>query len=87
MKFTEGIHFAERWGDRFSHKGGGVDTSKVELITSFTPNRYEHPKIQRWLKEGRAPKYLVSKKHNIIIPVGLDGRMITALWYNGKPGR
>jgi hypothetical protein len=85
MEFIEGIHFKERLGERFSHKGGRVDINQLELVSSFTPNRYNHPKVQQWLKEGRAPKYLVSKKHNITIPVSLEGRMITALWYNGRP--
>ena len=87
MEFIKGIHFKERLDERFSYKGGEVKLTQLELVSSFTPNRYNHPKVQRWLKEGRAPKYLVSKKHNIAIPVSLEGRMITALWYYGRPIR
>jgi len=82
----QGEHFKERFSERFQQKAG-FDIHKVEMVSKFSTNRYQHPKIKRWLESGRAPKYLVSKQHNIVVPVGLDGRMITALWYNGRPKR
>jgi hypothetical protein len=77
-------HFNRRFNQRFNQKVG-FDITKVQLVSKFSTNRYEHPKVMRMLKENRAPKYLVSQQHNIIIPVSLDGRLVTALWYDGKP--
>jgi hypothetical protein len=77
-------HFQQRFSERFNHKMG-FDHRKVEVVSKFSTNRYDHPKVMQFLQQGRAPKYLVSSEHNIVIPVDIRGRMVTALWYHGKP--
>ena len=87
MNLSPTFHFTQRLNERFEHKGGRIRIEEYERVTPISSNRYDHPKINKWINERkkRNCNYLVSKKNNIVVPVGLDGRMITALWYNGRP--
>jgi hypothetical protein len=74
------FHFLERLDER--HCKCNLDFTKVEVVTTFSSNRYEHPKVMKYLKKHPDCKYLVSREHNIVVPVSIrSNRMITALYY------
>jgi hypothetical protein len=76
---TPSHHFSERLKERFSKDI--VDLSQFEIVTPFSQNRYEHPRVMKYFNKRRDCKYLVSKLDNMIIPTTFRGVMLTALYY------
>ena len=83
QKLVKTNHFTERLNERFPHKQGRVDFNQFELVTSFSSNRFNHPRVVKYLKNPkyRNYKYLVSPKLNMVIPVLIRDSVVTTVLY------